>query len=87
MKAIYKSAFGILASVIALFVVLAVLVANRTSEMMTEAAERTVKSVVNETAVKVDRQIRAVEAVTRLGGRRACRGARLHVPDHARTRR
>lgn len=65
MKAIYKSAFGILAAVIALFVVLAVLVANRTSEMLTEAAERTVKSVVNETAVKVDRQIRAVEAVTR----------------------
>ena len=65
MKAICKSAFGILASVIALFVVLAVLVANRTSEMMTEAAERTVKSVVNETAVRVDRQIQAVEAVTR----------------------
>lgn len=65
MKAIHGSALGILAAVIALFAVLAVLVAKRTSEMMTEAAERTVRSVVDETAVKVDRQIKAVEAVTR----------------------
>ena len=65
MKTVHKAVFGILSVFIALFAAQAVLVANRTSEMMTEAAERTVKSVVNETAVKVDRQIHAVEAVTR----------------------
>lgn len=65
MKAVHRSTLGILAAVIALFAVLAVLVADRTSAMMSEAAERTVKSVVNETAVKVDRQIKTVEAVTR----------------------
>ena len=65
MKTVHKAVFGILSVFIALFAAQAVLVANRTSEMMTEAAERTVKSVVDETAVKVDRQIHAVEAVTR----------------------
>lgn len=65
MTAVHRSAFGIFAAVILLFAALAVLVADRTSAMMTEAAERTVKSVVKETAVKVDRQMMAVEAVTR----------------------
>ena len=65
MKAIHRSAFGIFAAVIVLFASLAVIVARRTSEMMTEEAERTVKGVVKETAVRIDRQLLAVETATR----------------------
>ena len=65
MKAIHRSAFGIFAAVIVLFAALAVLVARRTSVMMTEEAERTVKSVVKETTARINQQLLAVETVTR----------------------
>ena len=65
MKAIHRSAFGIFAAVIALFAALAVLVARRTSVMMTEEAERTVKSVVKETTSRINQQLLVVETVTR----------------------
>ena len=65
MKAIHRSAFGIFAAVIVLFAALAVFVAHRTSVMMTDEAERTVKSVVKETTVRIDRQLMEVETVTR----------------------
>ena len=65
MKAIHRSAFGIFAAVIVLFAALAVLVARRTSVMMTEEAERTVKSVVKETTTRINQQLLGVETVTR----------------------
>ena len=65
MRAIHRSALGIFAAVIALFSTLAVFVANRTSEMMTAEAERTVKSVVKETTTRIDRLMLAVETVAR----------------------
>lgn len=65
MKAIHRSAFGIFAAVIVLFAALAVLVARRTSVMMTEEAERTVRSVVKETTARINQQLLAVETVTR----------------------
>ena len=65
MKAIHRSAFGIFAAVIVLFAALAVFVARRTSEMMTEEAERTVKSVVKETTTRINQQLLEVETVTR----------------------
>ena len=65
MKAIHRSAFGIFAAVIPLFVALAVLVARRTSEMTTAEAERTVKSVVKETTARINQQLLAVETATR----------------------
>ena len=65
MKAIHRSAFGIFAAVIVLFAALAVLVARRTSVMMTEEAERTVKSVVRETTALINQQLLAVETATR----------------------
>ena len=65
MKAIHRSAFGIFAAIIVLFAALAVFVACSTSAMMTEEAERTVKSVVRETTLRVDRQLLTVEAATR----------------------
>ena len=65
MKALHRSAFGIFAAVTVLFAALAALVARRTSVMMTEEAERTVKSVVKETTMRVGRELLAVETVTR----------------------
>ena len=65
MKAIHRSSLGIFAAVIVLFSALAVFVANRTAEMMTAEAERTVKSVVKETTTRIDQQLQAVETVTR----------------------
>ena len=65
MKALHRSAFGIFAAVIVLFAALAVFVARRTSVMMTEEAERTVKSVVKETTARINQQLLAVETVTR----------------------
>ena len=65
MKAIHRSAFGIFAAIIVLFAALAVLVARRTSVMMTEEAERTVKSVVRETTALINQQLLAVETATR----------------------
>ena len=65
MKAIHRSAFGIFAAVIVLFAALAVFVARRTSMMMTEEAERTVKSVVKETTARINQQLMGVETVTR----------------------
>ena len=63
MKAIHRSSLGIFAAVIVLFSALAVFVANRTAEMMTAEAERTVKSVVKETTTRIDQQLLAVETV------------------------
>ena len=65
MKAIHRSSLGIFAAVIVLFSALAVFVANRTDEMMTAEAERTVKSVVKETTTRIDRLMLAVETVVR----------------------
>ena len=65
MRAVHRSAFGIFAAVIVLFAALAVFVARRTSVMMTEEAERTVKSVVRETTARINQQLLGVETVTR----------------------
>ena len=65
MKAIHRSAFGIFAAVIVLFAALAALVARRTSVMITEEAERTVKSVVKETTARINQQLLGVETATR----------------------
>ena len=65
MKAIHRTAFGIFAAVIVLFAALAVFVARRTSVMMAEEAERTVKSVVKETTARINQQLLGVETVTR----------------------
>ena len=65
MRATNRSAFGIFTAVIVLFAALAVLVARRTSVMMTGEAERTVKSVVKETTALINQQLLAVETATR----------------------
>lgn len=65
MKAESRTAFGIFAAVIVLFAALATLVALRTSAMMREEAARTMKSVVKESTLRVERVMLAVETVTR----------------------
>ena len=65
MRATNRSAFGIFTAVIVLFAALAVFVAHRASLMMTEEAERTVKSVVKETTARINQQLLAVETATR----------------------
>ena len=68
MKAIHRTAFGIFAAVVLLFAALAALVAYRTSAMMSEEAERTMRSVVRESALQVDREMLAVETAVRNSG-------------------
>lgn len=68
MKAIHRTACGIFAAVVLLFAALAALVACRTSAMMSEEAARTMKSVVRESALKVDREMLAVETAVRNSG-------------------
>lgn len=65
MKAIHRTAFGIFAAVILLFAALAALVAYRTSAMISEEAERTMRSIVRESALQVDREMMVVETATR----------------------
>ena len=65
MKATHRTAFGIFAAVVVLFAALAVIVACRTSAMMREEAARTMRSVVKESTLRVDRVMLAVETVTR----------------------
>ena len=65
MKATSKTAFGIFAAVVVLFAALAAIVACRTSAMMREEAARTMKSVVKESTLRVDRVMLSVETVTR----------------------
>ena len=65
MQAIHRSAFAIFTAVIALFAALAVFVAKRTSAMMSEEAERTVRSVVRETVGRIDLQMDSVETAVR----------------------
>ena len=65
MKALVKSAFSIGGAVVLLFVVLAVIVARSTAEILLSEAERTVRSVVAETTGRINCQMAAVEAATR----------------------
>ena len=65
MKAIHRFAFGVFAAIIVLFAALAAHVARRTSVMMTKEAERTAKSVVKETTMRINQQLLWVETVTR----------------------
>ena len=65
MKATHRTAFGIFTAVVVLFAALAAVVAGRTSAMMREEAVRTMKSVVKESTLRVDRVMLAVETVTR----------------------
>ena len=65
MKATHRTAFGIFTAVVVLFAALAVIVASRTSAMMREEASRTMKSIVKESTLRVDRVMLAVETVTR----------------------
>ena len=65
MKAPHRTAFGIFAAVVVLFASLAAVVACRTSAMMREEAARTMRSVVRESTLRVDRVMLAVETVTR----------------------
>ena len=65
MKATHKTAFGIFAAVVILFAALATIVACQTSAMMREEAARTMKSVVKESTLRVDRVMLSVETVTR----------------------
>lgn len=80
MKATHRTAFGIFAAVIVLFAALAVIVASRTSAMMREEAALTMKSVVKESTLRVDRVMLAVETVTRNFGWVV--GGRLESPDY-----
>ncbi|MBQ0033106.1 MAG: PDC sensor domain-containing protein [bacterium] len=65
MTAIHRTAFGIFAAVVLLFIALAALVACRTSAMMSKEAERTMKSIVRESVLQVDCEMLAVETATR----------------------
>ena len=80
MKATHRTAFGIFAAVVVLFGALAAIVASRTSAMMREEAARTMKSVVKESALQVDRVMLAVETVTRNFGWVV--GERVAEPDY-----